>query len=222
MKSYTYKMKLVPANFLCIFIYIFLFVITYLLKIDFYINSKYTFIFFISLLLYFMLHELLHGIGYYLGGAKRENIKYGIALEKGLLYTLCRQEITKSNILISLQMPFTVIGVITYIIGTLISSPLLVVLSIVNIGGASMDLVMFFYILRIKNVRYSEADDCDEFVLISDEDLTKKKSLFFKITNVKNYKKEDFIFPKTKKITITKQSIIIMIVFLLLGLLCSI
>ena len=96
-----------------------------------------------------MLHELLHGLGYLIGGTKRENIIYGMALEKGILYAMANQELDKKNILISLQMPFVVIGVITYIIGAIISSPLLVTLSIINLMGAAMDLVMFFYILKL-------------------------------------------------------------------------
>ena len=119
-------------------------------------------------------------------------------------------------------MPFTVIGIVTYIIGVLISSPMLVFLSICNLGGAAMDIMMFIYIAKIKNVRYSENTSSDEFVLISDEDLTKKKSLFFKIVEVKKYNKKDFIFKKSKKFTITKKSIVIIVLFLLLGLITKI
>ena len=95
MKSYKFKMKLAPANFLCIVIYIFLFVISFLLKIDFNFSSSNVLLVFALILIYFFIHELLHGVGYYLGGTKSCNIKYGIALEKGILYTLCRQEISK-------------------------------------------------------------------------------------------------------------------------------
>lgn len=222
MKSYKFKMKLAPANFLCIIIYIFLFVISFLLKIDFNFSSSNVLLVFALILIYFFIHELLHGIGYYLGGAKSCNIKYGIALEKGILYTLCRQEISKFGILLSLQMPFTVIGVITYIIGAIFNLPLLVLLSICNLGGAAMDMVMFIYILSIRNVRYTEADECDEFVLITDEDLTKRKNIFFEITEVKKYNKKDFKFADMKKFNITKKSITMIILFLLFGLILSV
>ena len=148
------------------------------------------------------------------------NIKYGIALEKGIFYAMCNQEITKENILLSLQMPYTVLGVITLIIGLIFKLPILTLLSICNISGASMDLVMFFYILRMKNVKYSESGNCDEFVLISKEDLEKKKSIFFKIVNVKKYNEKDFIFDKNvKKIKISKKSVIITIIFFIICLL---
>ncbi len=116
------------------------------------------------------------------------------------------QELTKKNILISLQMPFMVIGVITYIIGYFFHIPVLVWLSIVNLIGASMDLMMFMYIMRIKDVIYSESGEPDEFVLISSEDLTKKKSIYFKIVDTKEYKKSDYQFKDIKKISISKTS----------------
>ena len=119
-------------------------------------------------------------------------------------------------------MPFMVIGVITYVISIIFNIPLLALLSIINISGASMDLAMFFYICRLKDVTYSESGEPDEFVLISSEDLTKKKSLFLKVVNVKDYKKSDYEFPKNNKIDITKTSIVILILFLLLGVISTI
>lgn len=166
------------------------------------------------ILLYFALHELLHGIGYFLGGTKLKNISYGIALERGIFYCMGYQEITKKNILISLQMPFMVIGVITYIIGIIFKLPVLTWLSVFNIMGASMDMAMFAYISRIKNLHYSESGEPDEFVLISDEDLEKKKSVFFKIKEVKDYKKEDYEFRNIKRFRCSKSSWITLLVLL--------
>ena len=106
MKSYTFKMKMLPANILCLFIYISLFIISVLLDVEFYDNNWSPVLVITGIIIYFSIHELLHGLGYVLGGAKSKNIKYGVALERGILYTLCREEITKKNILISLCMPF--------------------------------------------------------------------------------------------------------------------
>lgn len=220
MKSYTYKMKMLPANILAITIFIILIIVCNITGISPFNSETYTLPVIGLIFIYFFLHELMHGLGYVLGGAKKENIKYGIALEKGIFYAMCNQEITKENILLSLQMPFTVLGVITLIIGLIFKLPILTLLSICNISGASMDLVMFFYILRMKNVKYSESGNCDEFVLISKEDLEKKKSIFFKIVNVKKYNEKDFIFDKNvKKIKISKKSVIITIIFFIICLL---
>ena len=172
-------------------------------------------------MIYMVLHELLHGIGYRITGSKSNKIKYGVELEKGILYTLVLEEVPKKNILVSLQMPFVIIGIITYILGYILNIPLLVLLSIFNLMGASMDLVMFIYISRIKDVHYAETKASNEFILISKEDLTKRKSLFFRIIEEKKYKKEDYIIKSDKKITISKASIIFTIIYLIFGIIIT-
>lgn len=222
-KIYVYKMKLIPANILSILILILVTIIALLFKIQLWNNKMNYFIVFILIIGYLMLHELLHGVGYFIGGTKRKNITYGIELEKGIFYAMAYQKLTKKNILISLVMPFMIIGVITFIIGVIFNIPLLVLLSIVNISGASMDLAMFIYFLRLpKDFTYSESGNPDEFVIISSLDLTKKKSIFTKIVEVKDYKEKDFEFKNLKKIKVTKASIIVLVLFLLLGLITTI
>ena len=222
-KTYVYKMNLVTANVLCIVILIALWIFTGLFGIEFFGKGTNYFILFISVILYLMLHEFLHGIGYFIGGTKRKYITYGIELEKGIFYAMAYSKLTKKNILISLLMPFMVIGVITYIIGFIFNIPFLIILSIINISGAAMDLAMFFYFLRLpKDFTYSETGNPDEFAVISSEDLTKKKSIFLNIVEVKDYNEKDFEFKNLKKIKITKLSIVLIILFLILGLLTTI
>lgn len=222
-KAYVYKMNLIPANILSIVILILTAALAFFLKIELWNKNMNYLIVFILIILYLMLHELLHGIGYFLGGTKRKYITYGIELEKGIFYAMAYSKLTKKNILISLQMPFMVIGVITFIIGVIFNIPLLVLLSVVNISGASMDLAMFIYFLRLpKDFTYSESGNPDEFVIISSKDLTKNKSIFLKIVEVKDYKEKDFEFKNLKKIKCTKTSIIILVLFLLLGLITTI
>lgn len=213
-KAYTYKMKLVPANIFAIFIFILMLIIT---DVVFNIIFSPLEIQITTLLMvfWFILHELLHGIGFIIGGVKRKNIKYGAAFEKGILYTMALQEVSKKGILISLQMPFMVISVLTYIIGIIFNINILVLLSIINFTGAALDIAMFLYIMKLKNITYSETGEPDEFVIISKEDLTKKKSLFFKIIEDKEYKKEDFKFKVDSRLTISKRSLISLIIFIL-------
>ena len=86
-----------------------------------------------------------------------------------------------------------------------------------------MDLVMFFYILKLpKNTIYTESGNPDEFVLISDSDLANKKSIYLHLAEVKDYKVEDYIFTDFKRFEITKTSFIILILFIGLGLLTTI
>ena len=222
-KAYVYKMNLVPANFLGLVVFILLLVLTSALNINILsvFNNLPFIVILVLLMIYMVLHELLHGIGYRITGSKSNKIKYGVELEKGILYTLVLEEVPKKNILVSLQMPFVIIGIITYILGYILNIPLLVLLSIFNLMGASMDLVMFIYISRIKDVHYAETKASNEFILISKEDLTKRKSLFFRIIEEKKYKKEDYIIKSDKKITISKASIIFTIIYLIFGIIIT-
>ena len=222
-KTYVYKMNLVTANILCILIVVVFGILTYFLEMNVIDKNTNWFLTFILIIGYLMLHEFLHGVGYFIGGTKRKNITYGIELEKGIFYAMAYQKLTKKNILISLQMPFMVIGVITYVIGIIFNIPMLVLLSIVNLSGAAMDMAMFIYFLRLpKDFTYSESGNPDEFVVISSEDLTKYKSIFLKQVEVKDYKEKDFEFKNLKKIKVTKTSIILLVLFILLGLVTTI
>ena len=222
-KTYVYKMNLVTANILCILIVVLLWFLTVSFGIKIIDKNTNWFLLFILIILYLMLHEFLHGVGYFLGGTKRKYITYGIELEKGIFYAMAYSKLTKKNILISLQMPFMVIGVITYIIGIIFNIPTLVVLSIVNLSGAAMDMAMFIYFLRLpKDFTYSESGNPDEFVVISSKNLTKYKSIFLKQVEVKEYNEKDFEFKNLKKIKCTKLSIVLIVLFILLGLLTTI
>ena len=211
-KAYIFKMNLWTANIFSIAVFVIMAIITILL-IGYTAIFKKPFILTL-IIIYFAIHELLHGIGYFIGGTKLKNISYGIALEKGIFYCMGYQEITKKNILISLQMPFMVIGVITYIIGIIFKLRVLTWLSVFNIMGAAMDMAMFIFISGIKNVHYSESGKPDEFVLITDEDLTKKKSIFLVLKETKDYKKEDYEFKDIKRFKCSKSSWIALLVLL--------
>ena len=174
--------------------------------------------FFIVLFGWSALHELIHGIAYQVNGAKRENITYGVALEKGIFYCKCGEFVDKKNIIVSLLSPFVIIGVITLIIGWLINSMLLIGLSIFNISGAAGDLVMFgFFIKQDKDLRFKELGDSTTFCLKTKDDLSKKKFLSVKLDKVVTDDKE-IEEEKSKKITITKGSWIFLIFVLIVSL----
>ena len=164
---------------------------------------------------YFVFHEILHSISYVLHGADFKNITYGAHLEKGILCCLCKQNVSKRNILTSLLYPFIFIGVITYIIGIVFNIPVLILLSIMNISGCSGDLSMFYSLSKLKNFEYSEYDDPTSFGLYTEEDLSNKKLPCLKFVGVKDdLERKDF-----KKVTISKTSIISFIIIEILGVL---
>jgi hypothetical protein len=216
-KAYVYEMAMIPANIFAMILFILASIVTY--KIFGYTGFMDTPFILIIIIGYFCLHEFMHGVGYYLGGCKKENIAFGVLLEKGIFYCMGYQELTKKNILLSLQMPFTVLSVIPYFIGVFFHLSVLSWLAVINFMGAAMDMAMFFYVLGIKNVHYSEAGPPNQFVLISNEDLTKRKNIFFHIKEVKDYKKEDYVFKDIKRFQYTKLSFIILVVVIAIDLL---
>ncbi len=179
----------------------------------------YSVLLFILMFLWMILHEIIHGIAYHVNGAKKENITFGAALEKGIFYCKCGEFINKKNIIISLLSPFILIGVITLIIGYLINSFVLIFLSIVNISGAAGDLAMYsFFIKQDKDIQFKELGDSTTFCLKTKDDLSKKKYLSVKLKKVVTDEK-DIIEEKSKKLTISKASWILLIVIIIIILL---
>ena len=165
--------------------------------------------------LYMLLHELIHSITYTINGAKFKNITYGICLEKSILCCLCKQNINKKNILFSLLSPLIFIGIITYVIALIFKLPLLFFLSILNIAGCIGDLIMLNFISQLdKDIEFSEYDDPIGFAIYTNKDLSKDKYFGINYINSTNHlKRENFT-----KIYISIPSIIIILIFIILGL----
>lgn len=226
--SYEVKYDLILMNIVGIVYFVILVGILYLMFKNNILTAKFpsTFTFTkypMSLLLtvlifWFVLHEIIHGIFYVIGGAKKENISYGCALEKGIFYCKCNNNITRKNAMLSLMAPFTIIGVITLIISFIIGDYILLLLSVFNLEGACADLCVFLFFLRLPDdILFREVGDTSTFVLTTKEDLTKKKYL-----GIKSFRllKEGELPPEkvTKKVTITKQSkpILVFLVILII------
>lgn len=210
-KYYLFKMNSMILNIISIIIFIVMCTITYLIykeKIYDMVGLSMT----ISVLLmipYLLLHELVHSFSYVIHGANFKNITYGIHLDKGIMCCLCKQNITKKNILFSLLYPFVTIGVITYILGIVLNNHILIILSIINISGCSGDLIMFYDLLKINNFEYSEYDDPMAFGLYSSNDLSSLKLIGLEyVGEEQQLEKNDL-----KKVSINKISIVMLIIF---------
>ena len=218
-KYYKYKLNLSTLNFVSILLFI-VALLPVLNSVAKYLesNEKNFAIAFIFYLLWVILHELLHGIGHLVCGSKLNDLSFGAALEKGVLFCLIRKEIGKKQILISLMFPFFFIGVLTYIIGIIINSPLLLVLSIANISGAVGDLIMFFNFIKLKNdITYIEPGDGTSFYIMSNNLLNKK---MFGLKYVEEGEYDSSMFNNsTKKIDIKKSSYIIFSLIIIISIL---
>ena len=216
-KYYTYKLNLNRLTVLAIILFIIVSAIVLLIERNDNYVITYNISIFIYMFLWLILHEILHGIGFNLfKSVNKKNITFGIALEKGVFYCMCKQNIEKKVILTSLLFPVTIIGILTLIIGMVINSYTLVFLSILNITSSIGDIVMTIYFLKTpNNVTYLDLDDCTSFTVISKSDLSKIKVLG--ITPIKKgiYDKNKMYSKDKKRLTITKPSYIILIIILI-------
>lgn len=211
-KYYKFEIDTVKGNILCILITIIAIIPAWNIMIKYIenINMKELGILIFAYLLWMFLHEILHGIGHIICGVKPKDLSFGSSLEKSVLFCLVRREVNKKGILVSLIFPFFFIGIVTYIIGVIINSPLLISLSILNIGGASMDLTMFLQFIRLgEDITYIEPGDGTSFYLISNNNINKLYGL--KKVEEGEYNKEMFLNKNNKVFDISKTS------FLLLG-----
>ena len=212
-KYYVFELDVLLLNILSIVFFIIVGLITYMIYGVGIIEAVFSMYLLPTLLGYLILHELLHSLAYVIHGAKFKNIYYGAALEKGVLYCLCKQNITKKNIMFSLMYPLFFIGIVTYVIALLINNSLLLLLSCFNIVGAIGDIVMFVAFLQIKDFEFSEFDNPTGFGLYTKEDLSKRKFLGLKFIEVK----DKLEITKTKKVIVSKCSKAIFIALILLS-----
>jgi len=204
-------------SFFLLFLFIGLAIITdkefFLDSIIYIFESKRVLMTFILIFGYMILHELLHSLAYYIYGAKYKNIIYGIQLEKGIFYCLCKQNIRRKNILNALFFPLFYIGMMTFILSFILDSSYLLILSIFNISGCAGDIMTFLFISRLdREIEFSEFDDTTSFAIYTDKEINEKKYFRIKyIKSVSEIKRDDL-----QKIRISKASYII-IVLLLIG-----
>ena len=216
-KYYLFEMDANILNIMSVVLFIFILIISFILDKNLLIDSFNITNYFLTLLLmlgYLCTHELLHSLAYVIYGAKYKNISYGVALEKGVLYCLCKQNITKKNILHSLMYPLFFIGIITYIIALIYKMPTLFLLSIMNIAGSIGDIIMFIFIYKLKDIEFSEYDSVLGFAIYSEKDLSKLKPFGLKYKETKEKLKRT----NNRKVNITYKSLIILIVLIILSL----
>lgn len=138
-------------------------------------------LFFVGMILYFGLHEIFHGIGYSIFANNKKKIKYGVMLEKGVLYAMCQEEISKKGIIISLLFPIIFLTIIPIIVGGIFSLKFLLIYAIINLIGAIGDITMLLLILKFpSDVTYIDYDNVIGAYFLSKEDLSKYKSIGMK------------------------------------------
>lgn len=213
MKYYKFKMKILFLNILAFITMIIAMVGYYLLFNDYDISPM----FLIYFIFWMLLHEIIHGISFMaFKEVNNKNVTFGAKLESGIFYCMCKQPISKKVILVSLLTPLFIIGIVTLIIAVIFDFKNLGLLSLFNISGSIGDIMMTIMFLRLpSDIKYTDLDDCESFVVISDEDLTKQKYLCFRLVEHGNYTNK--IIPNDyKRINCSKVSLIIFIITIIL------
>lgn len=211
-KYYLFEMNMKSLNILAILILVLLFVATPLINPSYHMLDIDLGLFLITAIPYFILHEIIHSVAYVLWKADFKKITFGAHIEKGILCCLCKQNISKRNVLASLLAPFIVIGVITYILGMVTGNHLLILLSIANMSGSAGDLMMFYSLNHLNNFEFSEYDNPLAFGLYTSENLSHKKLWGLNYIGEANQLEKT----TTKKVTISKPSLIFFLIIFFL------
>lgn len=217
LKYYKYKIKLGVGNIFASIILILLLILLYFTFDNYYFNLTYNKV--IIMIGYFILHELLHYIGYLINkNVKNKDLCLGMCLEKGVMYCRCTNEISRTAVMISLLTPFIVIGIISLIISYIFDMPFLAFLSVSNIAGSYFDILMFIQMLKMpKDIKFAEYDECDAYYIISNKDLTNIKTNGISLVETDKYNKIKLKSKDNKRIEISIFSIIILIILVALS-----
>lgn len=217
LKYYKYKIKLGVGNIFASIILILLLILLYFTFDNYYFNFTYNKV--LIMIGYFILHELLHYIGYLINkNVKNKDLCLGMCLEKGVMYCRCTNEISRTAVMISLLTPFTVTGIISLIISYIFDMPFLAFLSVSNIAGSYFDILMFIQMLKMpKDIKFAEYDECDAYYIISNKDLTNIKTKGISLVETDKYNKIKLKSKDNKRIEISTFSIIIIIILIALS-----
>lgn len=215
-KYYKYEINMLSMNILSMVLFIMPFVILILCGYDILNNLDFP-IYFIGIVIYFCLHELFHGIGYSFFAKDKKNIKYGIMLEKGVLYAACQEKISKKGILISLLLPTLFLSIITFPISLIYKINWLLIFSIMNFSGATGDILMMILIMRApKDIQYIDYNNDVGAYLVSEYDMSNLTSFGFKLTEI-GLESEKSVDKSIKGFYISKTSCIILLAVLILS-----
>ncbi len=207
MKRYNlFTMKMVALNIGSVLMMVGLLIITMFVSPHISLINLNMGLFLAIAIVYFGLHEVIHGIFYYLFGAHLDKITFGVHLEKGILCCSCKENISKKNILASALAPFIILGVLAYMLGLVFSNDYLVFLAIMNMAGSIGDLVMFFCLRRLDDFEFSEYDNPLAFALYTDLDLSKEKMWGLKylktVDNLERTVKKRVVVSKLSKVVL--------------------
>ena len=184
-KNYVYSIEMVGMTVVLLTVATLAFLPILMFNREIIIAASISPFFILAIAAWFVLHELVHGLSYRMSkGVTNLDISFGAKLEKLVLFCVCKRPISKADTIRSLLAPLIILGILTFIIGIAFNFELLIVLSLINICGASGDILMTIFIAKMpKDMHYFE-DEQNRFVLVTEKDVSKKKSPGVKLEEI--------------------------------------
>ena len=101
-------------------------------------------------------HEGLHAIGFLLGGATKDSVRFGAIPKKMMLYCTTTKPLLPSNYKFALVLPLIALGVVPLIISTILLDWKYALLFASMISGAGGDVMMLFELAKRKEIKLVE------------------------------------------------------------------
>jgi hypothetical protein len=108
----------------------------------------------ISLIPSILIHEVLHGVGYMLAGARRDQVKLGFQIKNLMPYAHCKVPLRTLSYAFGVILPGLILGVIPYIAGIVAHHQTLTVYAIMMILAAVGDLIMLVMLVAVPRDLY--------------------------------------------------------------------
>lgn len=127
----------------------------FLLNRSFYVDTEHivrdNIIFFVSIFLLIVVHELVHGITWAVMSPNHfKDIEFGFMLEYLTPYCTCKEPLRKGPYIMGALMPLIVLGIIPLIVGIATGSFFLLAVGIVMTVTAAGDMMIVYNILKYK------------------------------------------------------------------------
>jgi uncharacterized membrane protein YjgN (DUF898 family) len=97
-----------------------------------------------------IVHELLHGLGYRMGGASRSAVRFGFQWKALLPYAHCTVPLKASAYRLAVALPGLVLGLLPAALGILIGSDMLALYGAAMLAGAAGDIMTLALLLPLK------------------------------------------------------------------------
>jgi hypothetical protein len=96
-------------------------------------------------------HELLHALGFLLGGCRWGQIRFGLAPSAGAAFSMATVPLTVKAVRVALVLPLIVLGMAPMLLGLFMGSFLTTAVGALGVGASGWDLAVLFRLRRLRS-----------------------------------------------------------------------